>query len=311
MSQELVVINNNNALQMGGVGFGASMFKARPMMIELVHKSSRQENVICGQFRCVSTNEHLGNKIRVVLLAVPQEQREWFSDPKVFNKENKYCFSVDGKEPHPRAKHPPAMFCKTCPKGDINWVKWRKTNNPNDLPPCGAFWHLLIADRTTQTPYYLNVKGKSYLPFKQAMEQQMSGILAKLFSYVKAENKKLGYTYNAQENRFISTPGFVLPEGITEQKVALPLPNIFDISFEIQSSSRDGGPYVMSFGDFKLMNPEDKAEFGQLYLDIVASREATVQVNEEQETEQAVMEAPASTGAVQGEVLPAQEQITI
>ena len=167
MSDAIVVSGSNNmALQMGGVGMGSNMFRARPSMVELVHKSSRQENVKYGEFRVLSTNEHLGTTIRVVLLAVPQEQREWFFDPKVFNKENKYCFSLDGIHSHPHASNAPAMFCKTCPKGDMNWAVWRKTKNPADLPPCGAYWHLLVADRTTQTPYYLNVKGKSYTPFR-------------------------------------------------------------------------------------------------------------------------------------------------
>ena len=195
MSEEAIVVVGNvteQAMQLSGVGMGASFFKARPSMLELVHKSSRQENVKYGEFREISTNEHFGTSIRVVLLAVPQEQREWFIDPTVFNKENKGCFSLDGIMPHTRAAQPPAMYCKTCPKGDINWITWRKTKDPKDLPPCGAYWHLLLANRVTQTPHFLNVKGKSYLPFKQAMEQQMSGLMAKLIANVKAENKEIG-----------------------------------------------------------------------------------------------------------------------
>jgi hypothetical protein len=306
MSEALVPQQQNTALQVGGVGLGVGLFKARPMLIELVHKSSRQENVIYGQFRCVSTNEHLGTKIRVVLLAVPQPQREWFEGAD-FSKGSKQCFSIDGIEPHPHAANPPARYCRTCPKGDINWEKWRKTKDPKDLPPCGAYWHLLIADRTTQTPYYLNVKGTSYLTFKQAMEQQMSGILNKLFANVRAENKALGYTYVQAENCFVDTPGFVVPEGSTK-KPPVPLPNIFDISFNISASSRDGGPYIMRFDDFKLMSPEDKAEFGQLYLDIVASRVQIAQPNEEEQTANMVTEIQP---APQGEVLPAEPKITI
>ena len=288
---------------------GASIFKARPQMLELVHKSSRQENVKHGEFRVIGSNEHLGTSIRVVLLAVPQEQREWFINPQVFTKENKGCFSLDGIQPHSRATQPPALYCATCPKGDINWATWRKTKNPNDLPPCGAYWHLLLAHRTTQTPYYLNVKGKSYLPFKQAMEQQMSGMLAKIFSNVKAKNKERGYTYVTAQNAFVPIPGFVAPEG--GQLPILPMPNIFDISFEIKSHSRDGGPFQMSFGDFKLMDDTTKAEFGQLYLDIVAAK-AQVAPSEEELAAQAVSENAAPTSeAVKGEVLPPQTPITI
>jgi hypothetical protein len=315
MSEAIVVTGQNNvALQMGGIGLGANMFKARPSMLEVVHKSSRQPNVKPGEFRVLATNEHLGPSIRAVLLAVPQLQREWFFDPKVFTKENKYCFSLDGIQSHPHASNAPAQFCKTCPKGDINWVTWRKTKNPADLPPCGAYWHLLLADRNTQTPYYLNAKGRSAAPFQQAMEQQMAGLLAKLFANVKAENKKRGYTLvNLQDTpngpvyqAFRPTPGFVLPEGLKEQLPQEPMPNIFDISFDINIISKDGGSYQMEFTKFALMKPEDKAEFGQLYLDIVQQKvDLTAEPNEEAEAEAEVSEPAASTqGQPQGEVLP-------
>jgi hypothetical protein len=314
MSEAIVVRGNNQAMQLGGVGMGAKMFRARPSMLELVHKSSHAVNVKYGEFREVPTNEHLGNVIRVVLLAVPQPQREWFIDPAKFSKDNKGCFSLDGIQPHPRAACPPAMYCKSCPKGDINWVKWRTTKDPKDLPPCGAYWHLLLALRATQTPHFLNIKGRSYLPFKQAMEQQMQGLLAKLMANVRAENKKRGYTYvtlqdsetGAQWKDFRPTEGFVVPEGQTQQPVE-PMPNIFDISFDITSSSRDGGPFVMSFSKFALMKPEDKAEFGQLYLELQEMRnEVQESYNEEAEAEAMVTEIQP---APKGEVLSPKENI--
>lgn len=307
MSEELAVVNQT--LQMGEVGMGASIFKARPSQIELVHKTSRQENVKFGEFRVNSTNEHLGSVIRVVLLAVPQQQREWFKDPNVFNKENKVCFSLDGINPHPRAAAPPAMFCKTCSKGDINWVAWNKNKIAANLPPCGAYWHLLLADRNTQTPYFLNIKGKSALPFRQAMEQQMSGLLAKVFANVRAENKKRGYTLvtlTNGEQEFRPTQGFVFPEGQTERLPQEPMPNIFDVSFDIfAAESKDHGPFVMGFKKFALMSPEDKAEFGQLYLDLMQQKlDYKNLANDEAEANAAVAEAAASTAPVQGEVLP-------
>lgn len=322
MSEAIVISGNSNqSLQLGGVGVGDKLFRARPSMLELVHKSSRAENVQYGQFRVVSSNEHLGTKIRVVLLAVPQEQREWFIDPTKFTKDNKGCFSLDGVSPHPRAAQPPALYCKSCPKGDINWVKWRQTKLPSDLPPCGAYFHLLIADRQMQTPYFLNVKGKSYLPFKQAMQQQMQGLLAKLMANVRAENKKRGYTYvtlqdpetGRQWQDFRPTEGFVVPEGQTQQP-SMPMPNLFDVSFDIESSSRDGGPFVMSFKNFALMKPEDRAEFGQLYLDLLEQKaEAQASYNEEAEAAAMVTKTqPAPKAEVlQGEVLSSKEPITI
>jgi hypothetical protein len=306
MSEALVTMNSQDALMRGGVGMDSGLFRARPSMLELVHKSSRQENVKFGEFRVISTNEHLGTSIRVVLLAVPQEQREWFIDPTKFTKENKGCFSLDGIRPHHRAQQPPAMFCRVCPKGDVNWEKWRKTKSPADLPPCGAYWHLLVADRATQTPYYMNVKGKSALPFKMAMSQQMSGLLAKIKANVRAENKALGYTLVRLDNGgevFQPTPGFVVPEGKV-QAPAVPLPSIFEISFDIVASSKDGGPYVMAFKNFALMKPEDKAEFGALYLELQQQKEALKNsYNEEVEAAEAVTETPASVQP-QGEILP-------
>jgi hypothetical protein len=55
MSEAIVVSNSNQAMQLGGVGMGASIFRARPSMLDLVHKSSRQENVKYGEFRVIST----------------------------------------------------------------------------------------------------------------------------------------------------------------------------------------------------------------------------------------------------------------
>jgi hypothetical protein len=288
MSEALVT--QNTALQTGGVGIGSSIFKAKPGMVELVHKSSRQENVRYGEFRIIGNNEHLGTKIRVVLLAVPQTQREWFIDPKVYSKENKGCFSLDGIMPHPNASQPPALECNTCPKGDVNWVKWRKTKDPKDLPPCGAYWHLLVALRDTQMPYFINLKGKSYKPFLDAMQQQMQPLLAKLLANARAENKPRGYTW--VKDRFELTPGFVLPEGQTQQP-ALPAPNIFDISFSISSTSKDGGSFFMKFDEFMLMKPEDRAEFGNLYLELKADREQRAGEYEKAEAEAALTEAQA------------------
>src|ERR1035437_5459432 len=119
MSEAIVVRGNSQAMQLGGVGIGAKIFRTRPSKMELVHKSSRAENVKYGEFRVVATNEHLGTVIRVVLLGVPQPQREWFIDPTKFSKDNTGCFSLDGILPHPRAAQPPAQNCKFCSKGDI------------------------------------------------------------------------------------------------------------------------------------------------------------------------------------------------
>jgi hypothetical protein len=246
-----------------------------------------------------------------VLLSVPQEQREFFKEKNVFTRENKRCFSLDNIQPHSRALEPPAMYCRTCPKGDMQWEVWRKTRNPNDLPACSAYWNVLVADRKTQRPYYLNIKGKSYQPFRVAMQQQMSSLMADIFANVRATNKERGYTYVKAENHFVPTPGFVVPDG-QAQLAPEPLPNIFEISFDITSNnvvSPAGSSFAMSFSNFKWMSPEDRAEFGQLYLDIVANKVDVQAVTaEEAEAIEAVTEAPAT---VKSEVLPPSIPITI
>ena len=92
------------------------------------------------------------------------------------------------------------------------------------------------------------------------------------------------------------------------------MPNIFDISFDIFSHSKDGGPFQMGFKNFALMKPEDRAEFGQLYLDIVANKAQVDQAYiEEKAVEDAAFNAVAEalSGQPKGEVLPPQEPITI
>ena len=155
------------------------------------------------------------------------------------------------------------------------------------------------------------------MPFRQAMETQMSGLLAKVFANVKAENKQRGYSLvNLQDKNggpvwqeFRPTEGFVMPEGKTQQP-ALPMPSIFDISFEIYSHTKDGGPFMMGFKDFRLMKPEDRAEFGQLYLDLMANKAQIADANEEAEAAAAVSEAPTGE-APKGEIIPPGEPITI
>jgi hypothetical protein len=159
---------------------------------------------------------------------------------------------------------------------------------------------LLLADRATQRSHYLNIKGASFSPFKRAMETQMAGLLAKLMANVRAENKKRGYTYVSANNTFVPTPGFTMESA---QLPPEPLPNLFDISFNIKAVKK-GAPYLMEFGDFAYMKPEDRAEFGNLYLEIQQQKADTQrpQVNEEAEADAMVSEANAQE--VQGEVLP-------
>ena len=320
-NESLTVLNNQNALAVGGVGLGSALFKARPSTIQLVPKSTRQEGAIPGTFRNITTGERLGvadengnivkDEIRVVMLAVPQEKREYYlNDGKTYSKDMKECFSVNNVTPHDRAKNPPAMYCATCPMGDVNWEKWRKGGkNPKDLPPCQMYYGLFLAERNTQTPYNIDVKGKSVGPFKQAMETQMAGLLAKIQTNVVMLNKSRGYKLNKTSGQF----EFVgLPEGVTEKVAPEPMPNIFDIVFTIYSNRKDGD-IVMGFKDFARMKAEDRAEFGDLYNEFLQRKQQAAQVAqaEPEESEEAQGNA-AVTEAVDGEYVDTNDEpITI
>lgn len=306
MSEALTTISNpGEALLAGGVGIGAAIFKGRPQIMELVQRTTRQEGAIPGKFRNTATNEHF-DTLRVVLLDAPREQREYYLNNGTFSKDNKLCFSTDNVQPHSKAKQPQALYCATCPKGDIKWKKWRDTKDPKDLPECGMFYHLFFADRSTQTAFYFNVKGTSVKPFKDAMETQMYGILQKVVAYVKQTNKARGYTQTA--TGWVPNPEFVLPEGKTEREPIEPMPNVFDISFELYVTTRDkGGPPVIGCRDFKLMQPAERAEFGAMYVDFATRRQSLqaeyeAQANAAEETQSAA--AAVSQPAVPAVVLP-------
>lgn len=326
MSTSLTVLDNNQAL--AGVGLGSGLFRIRPMTLELVHKTTRAEGAIPGKFRVVSTNQHF-DEMRVVLLDVPQPQRELYQGSE-FTKDSKVCFSTDNVKPHPKAKDPKAMFCASCEFGDKNWEKWRRDKRPENLPACSMFYHTFVADRATQALYYFNIKGQGVMPFRQQMEQTLGGILQQLTVKAKMANKPLGWTLSPQYT-WEPTPDFVLPEGQTERKAPLPLPNIFDISFTIYVTQRDkGGPFVIGTKDYRYMEKEsDRKEFGGLYQEFIINRKslqnAPVEAEEEQAAADAVVsESPAtsapapavvlpstgSTGPVVGTVVP-KEEITI
>jgi hypothetical protein len=311
-SEALVVLNDNpNAMALSGVGLGSRLFDVKPSTIEIVQKSTRQENVEIGKLRNTATNEHY-TEMRWVLLGTPQEQRQYFEKgTQEFSRDKKLCFSLDNVSPHPRAKDAQAPFCATCPMGDINWEKWRKTKSPSDLPPCHKYWHLVFADRTTQMIHYFNVKGTSVMPFERDM-QNLARLLAQMTANVKAQNKAIRLA-----NSLLTDPN--APRQADER-----MPNIFDIVFTVRTEQQvKGGPYVLRCEKFQALRAEDRAEFGQIYLDFLNSRKNTA-ASEIEEEEAATNEANAAVtgasptvqagaplGPVTGEVVGKEEPITI
>lgn len=294
MSTSLTVLNNE-ALAAGGIGIGAAgsrLFEIKPATLEVVAKTTQQEGATPGKLRIRETGEQF-DKMNLVLLVPPQEQREYYDSKTEFGSEHKVCFSLDNVEPHARAKEPQAMRCNTCSKGDINWEKWRKDKRPENLPQCRKYWHLVVADRATQMIYYFNVKGTAVRSFEQAM-QNLARIIYSMEVNVKAENKA---------------------------GASKPMPNIFDISFTVVPSQLEkGGPWVPQFKSFGAIPEDAKADFGNIYLDFVnrnAQDSASPEEVEASVVEAEVTEAPARTevaavvGAVSGTVVSKNEPIEI
>jgi hypothetical protein len=205
----------------------------------------------------------------------PVEQREMYRKGE-YTKDAKECFSLTNVQPHPKAKNPPALYCASCPMGEVMWEGWRRAKDKGItgdqltalLPKCRKYWHLFIADRTTRMPYYLNVKGTSVKPFELAM-QNVARLFQMMISNLRTEKK---------------------PEPETIGGL------IWKISFTMYSELKNG-TWQMGFKDFKVMTPEDAAEFGQIFADITARRQAgqlqSQEASEQEEEAAAVSESKA------------------
>ena len=293
MSEELTVLNNKAPQELvvaQKVNALSRLFTLKPATLELVSKASRQDGVTPGKLRVVQTNEHF-DEMRAVILVEPLQQRKQYRKGE-YSKEALECFSLDSIQPHNKAKHPPALYCANCPLGDIMWVKYREAKNKGVsgdnlsalIPACKQFWHLFIADRNTQSPYYLNVGGTSVKSFENAMQN-----IARLFQMILANIK-------AERRAGKDTP---MPNSIGDV--------IWQISFTIYPSQPiKGGQFVLGFKDFKVMSLEDRADFGQMVADMEARRNAgqlQTQEASEAEEEAAAVAEPASGAVRQAEIV--------
>jgi hypothetical protein len=284
--ESMVVAQRQNAL--------SKLFQLKPKTLELVSKSTRQEGAVPGTFRVTSTNESF-RELRAVMLFAPLEQRQKYRKGE-YTKDAKECFSLDNVQPHPKAKTPYALYCASCPMGDLNWVKYREAKAKGItgdalsayIPPCQKYWHLFIASRETQRPYYFNVRGSSVKPFEDAM-----GNMAELFQAI-VQNIKT-------ENKAIAAENAKLAEGV-EPKALKPLPDSIDdiiwhISFTMYAWQQAGGQFKLGLKDFKVMSEDDRKDFGKIIEDVKKRREAgqlqTQEASEAEEEAAAVSEAPA------------------
>ena len=300
--QEMVVAQRVSAL--------SKLFQLKPKTLELVSKSTRQENAQPGTFRVTSTNEKF-KELRAVILFAPLEQREKYRKGE-YSKDSKECFSLDNVQPHPKARQPYALYCANCPIGDLHWQKYRDAKAKGItgealsayIPPCRRFWHLFIASRETQRPYYFNIKGGSVKPFEEAM-QNVADLFQMIMQNIKAENKTIAAA-NAANPTGDQVPLKKIPDSIDEI--------IWHISFTMYAWNHNGGQWMVGFKDFKVMSEEDRKDFGKIVDDVNARRKAgqlqTQEASEQEEEEAAVTEAPAS-GVRTAEVVSVQTNPSI
>lgn len=315
MSEALTVVNNQAPLARVEAQRNAlsRLFQLKPATLELVSKSTRQEGAVPGTFRDTSTNEKF-ETMKAVILFPPVEQRALYTKGE-YSRDAKQCFSLDNVQPHAKAKDPKAMYCNTCQFGDLGWNKYREAKAAGVkgdalsalVPQCKKYWHLFIANRATQMPYYFNVKGTSVSPFEQGM-QNIARIFSLIISNIKLENQKI----NAENAKLVGDEGkkplLALPQGVEDI--------IWQISFTMFAHQPEkGGQFVLGLKDFAVMKPEDQAEFGAILQDFIARRNAgKIQSQLESEAEAAATESnavEASTTEATSTVAEQNAKITI
>jgi hypothetical protein len=293
MSEELVQIGNTEVAVVHKANALSKLFQLKPATLDLVAKASRQENAQPGKLRVVQTNEHF-DSMRAVILFEPTQGRKKYLKGQ-YSKDALDCYSYDNIRPAPKAKNPPAMFCETCPSGNIMWQAYRKAEKRGVsgdalsalIPECKEHWNLLIADRATKLPYYLTVRGTSIKPFETAM-QNVARLFQMIIANIKAEIK--------------AGKAVKLPDSVQDI--------IWQISFTLGVDQPiRGGQFVLGFKDFKVMSDEDKLEFGAMYQDFVQRRsQGNIQ---SQDAAEAEAETAMVTEAPSNAVSEANKQITI
>lgn len=269
MSTELTVLNNQTAIQEGGLGvdFSSKLFELKPANLTIVQPNSQVEGAVKGNLRIVETGDQF-ESMWCTLLVMPTEQRQYhFGQPGELNRtpENLACFSTDMIVPHNKAKFPQALNCASCPKAD--WGPWReykeKNNgmtNKNLIPPCDAHYKALLIDSAYKLPLQMFIRSKAKEPFELGMQN-----LARVIAMKKAEGKT---------------------------------PNIFDVKFKLSTRLITTGKfvsYVPIFSNFEFVSPEEREQFGAVFLQYTASKQ-------KKEQSDAAAEAEAEVAASQGEV---------
>ena len=286
MSKELTVLNSS-AIQAGGLGMNRDnrLFELKPANLAIVQPNSQVEGAIKGNLRIVETGDQF-SEMWCTLLVDPTEQRQYhIGNPGELNRlpENLACFSTDMKVPNSKARIPQAINCASCPKQD--WAPWREYKEKNNgqtnkalIPACDSYYRVLLIDSKYKMPLQMFIRSKAKQNFEAGMQN-----LTRILWMKEAEGIK---------------------------------PNIFDVKFKLTTKLITTGKfvsYVPVFSDFRFVTPEEREQFGAIFLQYIASKE-----KREQQRAQAAAEAEVETsqeniesGVTEGEYVGSDQEITI
>ena len=285
MSTELTVINTQVDLQKGGVGidFSNPLFNLKPATLGIVQKNTTIEGAIAGKLRISDTGDQF-DSITAVLLQMPNEQRQYhIGNPGELNRipENLVCYSRDMIQPDVKSKIPQAINCASCPRSD--WAPWREYKEKNNgqsnkalIPPCDSSYYLAILDTAYQLPLQMLIRSKARDPFEAGMQN-----LARVIAMAKAQGKS---------------------------------PNIFDVSFEIGTKVITTGKfssYVPTFTNFKYVTEEQRAAFGAVYLQYIASKNRKQETAATDDAGTTATNEKIDSSVVEGEYVGDDQEITI
>lgn len=286
MGTELTVLNNNTAIQQGGLGvdFNSRLFNLKPATLSIVQPNSQVENAVKGNLRISETGDQF-SELWATLLVMPTEQRQYYiGQPGELNRtpENLMCFSTDMVKPHDKARIPQAPFCANCPKADWEpWREWKEKNgvaNKNLIPPCDASYLALLIDTNYKLPLKMYIRSKA----KETFEFGMNNV-ARVIAMMKAEGKN---------------------------------PNIFDVKFRISTKQITTGKFVSYVPVFDKPTPITEAEreqFGAVYLQFINQRVQREQAEAQAEAEAEVSESQAKveSSVTEGEYVGSDTEIPI
>lgn len=264
------------AIQQGGQGidFSNPLFNIKPATLSINQRMTEAEGAIPGKLRIIETGDQF-DEMTVTLLQLPVKERQYqpgtFEQRKAAGSSATMCFSRDCVTPDAKAKVPQAMKCDGCPRAD--WKPWQQhkektgTPDPNLIPPCQTQYPLYLLDTVYKLPLRMYVRGGSI----QGLEDGM-GEVARKFMLLQSQGLN---------------------------------PNIFDLSFKIKvAKGKKGTNYILAIDNksIKLISEEDKAAFGQIYLNFVnRGRKSEEELAQEEADEQIGQTSSSIDSALNGE----------